>query len=67
MESGLLESAAKLKFHVSTIFYSDSGSSDFAEVSKFWTGLRRLGVSLDWVESIWVVFDRFGATWTDLD
>ena len=67
MERGLLKSAVKSKFYISIIFYLDSGASDFAEVSKFWTGLHRPSGDLDWVGSIWTDVDRFGVTWTDLD
>ena len=63
----MFESAAESKFYISPIFYLDSGASDFAEVSKIWTGLHRPSGDLDWVGPIWTDVDRFGVTWTGLD
>ena len=51
----MFKSATKSKFYISIIFYLDSGASDFAEVSKFWTGLHRPSGDLDWVGSVFPV------------
>ena len=51
-------SAAESKSYIPIIFYLDSGAPDFAEVSKFCTGLRRLGL-------VWTGLNRFRLFWTD--